>query len=194
MPLTYIKTIGRALIPKKTKDIIVLMCLTGIFTYVGWGLFIQIPPEVTVYSETQYPKTVPRGGYFYLTFDLAFNKDCRIEARRFIRASDNVLYLAQEDIKDVRADERIQYVVKVPVGDSIPLGKGLVQSKFAYRCDFWSRWLRPIELWGQARPIEIVQNAGLDPAVLPLWPDERCALPPRDGFIVVRSYYRKKAR
>lgn len=188
MPLHYIKRVFKAVIPRRTADVITVSLMVVAIVYPSYKVIFQDMPIVTVYSETQYPRSVPRGGYFFLRFDLEFDRDCNIYARRFIIASDGVAYLAQEDYKNVTGGERIQYTVRVPVSEAMPLGNALFRSQFIYRCDFWARWIKPVERAGQARRV-IITPEGTQPTS-----DAGCILPPREGFTVVRAYYRKKKR
>ncbi|QIG74983.1 hypothetical protein EVC26_064 [Rhizobium phage RHph_I72] len=187
--MMYLRTVAKAIIPRKLHDIVIVGCLTTLFVWAGFQIFLQSPPGVLVNAETQYPRSVPRGGFFYLNLDLTFDHDCTIKARRFIIARDGVEYLAQEDVKDVAANERIQYTVTVPVSESLPAGPALLKSQYAYECDFWSRWVRNITQADRIRRFEITE-----PVPQPTPSSFACELEPKPGFLVVRSYYRRDPR
>lgn len=156
--MDYLRGVIKAVIPRKLKDIIAVAILASTFSYAGVKLVLDDPPKVNVYSETTYPKQAPRGGFFYLNFDLSFDRDCVVVARRLLIGSDGVEYLASEDRKEVTKDERMRYVVRVPVVSAVPLGRGFIRSDFEYGCDWWSRHIRPIRQQGRLRSVEIVAD------------------------------------
>lgn len=178
--------IFRAVVPKKPIDAVVVAVLSAAIFTVGYKLILQTPPEVRVYSETEYPKEVVRGSYFYLNFDLSFGKACRVVAKRYIIGSDGVEYLASEDRKEVAKDERMQYVVRIPVVTAIPLGHALMRSDFEYGCDWWTRNIRPTTAKGRTRNFVVVSQVGDL-----IRKDASCALPPEPGMTVVRTHYRR---
>lgn len=187
--MNYARNVAKAIIPRKPHDILWVSVLCSLFVWAGYQTLLQAPPRAIVNTETQWPKSVPRGGYFYLNFDITFDKSCTIKARRFILASDGVEYLAQEDEKSVEAGERLKYTVTVPVAESLPIGSAFVRSQFTYECDFWSRWVRSLTQGGRARRFEITE-AGTQPT----YSKFACSLKPKPGYIVVRSYYRRDPR
>lgn len=178
----------RAIVPRKKKDIIVVSFLAPLLTYVGWNLVMPSPPDITVHTETQYPKEVIRGSYFYLNFDLTFGRACNVTARRFITGSDNIEYLALEDSKEVTAGQRVQYTIRVPVALNIPYGPATIRSDFEYQCDFWSRHVRPIFVKGRTRQITVLAQDSSNRVS-----HDMCSLPEEPGFSVIRAHYRRKA-
>lgn len=178
--------IFRAIVPKRPVDAVVVSVLAAVLFTVGYKLVLQTPPEVRMYSETEYPKEVVRGSYFYLNFDLSFDKACSVIAKRYIIGSDGVEYLASEDRKEVAKDERMQYVVRVPVVTAIPLGQARMRSDFEYGCDWWSRNVRPVTTKGRTRNFLIVSQVGDL-----IRKDAACELPPEPGMTVVRAHYRR---
>nr|QIG67166.1 putative tail protein [Rhizobium phage RHph_TM26] len=187
--MLYMRTLARAVVPRKTHDIILVSIVASALFWAGYQAIFQTAPGTVVYTETQWPRSVPRGGFFYLNFDVAFDRSCTITAHRYIRASDGVEYLAQEDVKQVEAGDRVQYTVTVPVGESLPKGPALIQSKFEYECDFWSKWIRSTRQAGRVRRFEITE-AGTQPTYY----GAACVLEPKTGFTAVRAYYRRDHR
>lgn len=187
----YLRTLAKAVIPRKPHDIVIVSVLAALFTWAGFQILLQSPPRAIVNAETQWPRSVPRGGFFYLNFDLTFDKSCTIRARRIITASDGVEYLAQEDEKEVAAGDRLKYTVTVPVSESLPEGPAFIRSQLTYECDFWSRWIRHITSAGRSRrflitpPTDTAQPTAFD------FDPASCVLPARPGFTVVRAHYRR---
>lgn len=156
--MDYFRGILKAIIPRKPKDILAVAVLASSFSYVGYNLVFDDPPKVNIFTETTYPKQAPRGGFFYLNFDLSFGRTCVVTARRILVGSDGVEYLAGEDRKEVIKDERMRYVVRVPVMPNVPLGRGFLRSDFEYGCDWWSRYVKPIRSQGRLRSVDVVMN------------------------------------
>ncbi len=167
----------------KRLERILIAGLSCAFTYAGYVAFIEAPPQVTIYAETQYPREVVRGGYFYLTYDMSYDQDCEVKTRRMIVGSDGIEYLAQEESKAVVKNDRMQYVVRVPVSDALPFGPAVVRSDLEYRCNFWTNWIVPLQRSSQGRQIRIVEDLGK------IGGDWLLAKP---GFIIVKSHYRRK--
>jgi len=167
----------------KRTEWLLMTILTGAFIYAGYMFLLQSPPTVTIFSQTQYPKEVVRGGYFFLSFDLSFSKSCNVRIRRIIVGNDGVQYLAQEEEKEVIADKRVQYIVRVPVSDAIPYGNALVRSDVEYGCNLFSRYFVPIGDSGQGRQIKVVPFIEQE--------SSKCGLLPEPGFTIVRAYYRR---
>ncbi|QIG73275.1 hypothetical protein EVC02_054 [Rhizobium phage RHph_N17] len=188
--MLYMKTLAKAVIPRKPHDIVIVSILTTLFTWAGFQVLLQSPPRTIVNAETTWPSSVPRGGFFYLNFDLTFDKSCTLKAKRIITASDGVEYLAQQDEKDVAAGERLRYTVTVPVSESLPAGPAFIRSQISYECDFWSRWIRNITQAGRARRFLITDP--VQPSALEL-DQSACLLPRKPGFTVVRAHYRRVA-
>lgn len=186
--MEYAKGIAKAIIPRKLKDIIAVTILTSLMTYGGYMTFLQPAPTVTLHTETHYPTEVIRGSYFTLNFDLEFGRACSVVAKRYIVGSDGVEYLALEDSKEVQANERMRYAVRIPVDLSVPYGPATFHSEFEYGCDWWSRHVRGIKSRGQNRAINVLSESSLNLDHL-----ASCELPPEPGFTVVRAHYRRVA-
>lgn len=185
--MDYFRGIMKAIVPRKPKDIVAVSILASFFSWVGFSVVLSTPPQVTVYTETTYPKEAPRGGFIYLNFDLSFGKACLVNARRVIIGSDGVEYLAIEDSKEVKADERMKYVVRVPVAPAIPMGPAQIRSDFEFGCDWWSRHVWPIKNEGRTRQVNILPApAAFNGKV------GDCTLPEEPGMIAIRAHYRKK--
>lgn len=154
--------IFRALRPKKRKDYIAMGILIPALTYIGWKVTNPDYPTTIVWNETQYPKEVVSGSYFFLTFDLQWNQTCDVLSRRYITGNDGIQYLASEDSKTVVKDERTQYVVRIPVDTNIPLGPATVRSDFSFSCDWFTTYIRPMNKIGRSRNILITSRTGMN--------------------------------
>lgn len=159
--MDYFRGIIKAVIPRRLKDAIAVTILATLFSYVGVKLILEEPPKVNIFTETTYPKQAPRGGFFYLNFDLSFGKACVVTARRILIGSDGVEYLASEDRKEIAKDERMKYVVRIPVVSAVPIGSGYIRSDFEYGCDWWSRYVKPIRQTGRLRSVDIISDQKL---------------------------------
>ena len=162
--MEYWKGILKAIIPRKFKDIIAVSLLAPTMVYMGYRLAFPQAPIVTVRQETVYPKEVVRGSYFFLAFDLQWDQTCDVSAQRYIIGSDGIEYLAQEDQKQVIKDQRMQYIVRIPIPLSIPVGPAKVRSDFSYECDWFSHWIKATNVSGRIRNINIMSEIGLTPA------------------------------
>lgn len=154
--LDYPMGIFRAMRPKTRKEAIALALFAPLMTYACYSAVMKEVPQTQVFTDTAYPKEVIRGSVFFLVFDLAFNRSCRIESRRIVTGSDGVEYLSKEESKEVKAGERMQYIVRVPIGPEIPYGPARIRSDFEYGCDFWSRYVSSIKSRGRDRFFNII--------------------------------------
>lgn len=154
--LSYPLGIFRALKPKTFSEALLIIIIAPLMSYVCYSAITKQVPRTQVFTDTSYPQEVARGGYFFLVFDLAFDRTCLIESKRIITGSDGVEYLASQDSKEVSAGERMKYVVRVPVGPEIPYGPAQIRSDFEYGCDFWSRYVSSIKSSGRNRFFKII--------------------------------------
>lgn len=158
--MEYYTGIVRALIPRKTKDIVFMSIMVPMLSAVGYKFCFPNYPKVLVVSETQYPKEVISGSYFFLNFDLQWNQTCDVLAKRYITASDGIEYLASEDFKQVVANERTRYTTRIPVANTLPYGDSKIRTKFTYGCDWFSRYVKNMEVDGRDRSFTIVGVTG----------------------------------
>lgn len=164
--MKYLTGILKALIPHTALDAAVVLVLGPVLAYVGYMAFIKDTPSAIVNSETQYPQTVERGSYFWLTFDLTFDQSCTMQAERVITGSDNVEYVASEEGgREVIAGVPVQYTVRVPVTPAIPYGIAYVRSDVNWQCDLWSRYVRSRETRGLSRQIRVVPAGSVPPSL-----------------------------
>lgn len=187
--MNYLNGVARSLVPRSIRDAITLALLSIMLTYLGVRVLMPVPPKVQVFVETDYPRQVIRGSYFYLNFDLAFNKSCLVTARRYIVGNDGTEYLALEDSKEVVAGERMRYTVRIPVDISIPYGLAKVRSDFEYSCDWFDRYVKAIRVTGRERTIQILSESS--EAVKST---DMCQLPPEPGYIAIPTHYRRVAK
>lgn len=159
--MEYWMGIGKALIPRKKKDMIALLLLVPTLTYGLNQVFNPDIPKATVHSETTYPKEVIGGGYFFLSFDLTWSKSCDVTAYRYITPSDGIQYLASTDQRSVVADQEDQYVIRVPVSNTYPTGSATFRSDFEFSCDWFSKYIRPMTLTGRSRHFTILKAVGM---------------------------------
>lgn len=163
--MKYIAGIIRALIPHTPLDAALVLVCAPVLAYVGYMALLKDVPHAIRNSETQYPQTVERDSYFWLTFDLTFDQTCTMNAQRIITGSDDVEYVASEEKRDVVAGVPIQYNVRVPVTPAIPYGVAYVRSDFLWQCDLWSRYIRARPQRGINRQIKIVPAGSVKPSV-----------------------------
>lgn len=180
-----IEKLIRSFIPDTGREVFGLVMVSTLLSYVVYSIFLQPPPSVIIYNEEPYIPEVAQGGYLTWKVDVSYNRSCNVLAKRIITGSDGVEYLAVEDSKDVIANERVQYEVRVPVSSAMPLGPAHIRSKVEYRCDFWTTYIKPITTMGRDRGFIILPPEDpVKPAAM------NCILPHRPGYIVVRAYYR----
>lgn len=60
------------------------------------------------------------------------------------------------DSKNIVKNQRLTYTTRIPIPFTIPPGKALIRSDFAYACDWWDRYISPIHVRGRDRVIEIL--------------------------------------
>lgn len=163
--MKYLTGIINALIPRTLLDASIVFIGGSILAYVGYMAIFKDVPRAIRNAETQYPATVERDSYFWLTFDLTFNQTCTMNAQRIITGSDNVEYIASEERRDVTAGVPIQYSVRVPVTPAIPYGIAYVRSDFLWQCDLWSRYIKARPQRGIQRQIKIVPPGSVMPSL-----------------------------
>lgn len=161
--MDYWTGIIRAVIPRKLKDVVALAVLVPGFSVIGYKLIFPTVPNITVYEETQYPKEVRRGDYFFLNFDLSWDQTCLVTSKRYITGTNGIEYLAAEDTKQVIKDQRMRYIVRFPINLSVPYGQATVRSDFSYACDWFSRYIREAKVTGRNRYITVLPGMTVMP-------------------------------
>lgn len=159
--MDYVRGIARAIIPHKMKDVIALLLLVPTAVYMLNKWVNPDLPKTTVHVETAYPREVISGGYFFLSFDLSWSRSCDITAYRYIIPSDGIQYLASVDSRSVEANREEQFVIRVPVSNTYPIGPATFRSDFQFSCDWFSRYIRPMTLTGRSRHFTIVKAVGM---------------------------------
>lgn len=156
--MTYYRRVISSIIPKRRKDFLAMVVLVPVIAIPGYHIFFKSPPNVTIYSETSYPKEIRRGETLMLNYDLSWDRTCEMTAARFITASDNIEYKTLEDTKTLLKDIRFKYTARIPIPVAIPPGAARVRSDFYYSCDWWSEYISPIHVRGQDRNIMILPS------------------------------------
>lgn len=181
--IKYIKRILAAAAPDHWSEALLIAVVAPVLTYFLYMGFIKDTPNVQVYSETSWPPKVHQNETLVIDVDISFDETCTVTARRILRAADATEYVVSEDIREVIANDRMQYSVNVPITTAVPVGPATVRGEFSYACDLWSRYVRTRTRRGTERPIEVLPPAPVEPVKL--------SLPPKEGSVIVRAHYRK---
>lgn len=160
--MNYLLRIFKAILPSTPAETAIMAVAVPLLVVFGYTAMHRERPVVTNYMDPIYPKTIERGTYFFLIFDVSYGETCEIDATRVIRGKDGVEYVALEERKFLQAGERWKGPVRIPVGPEIPFGPAVIRSDFVYKCDLWDRYINARKSRGRERVVEIVPPVSAD--------------------------------
>lgn len=150
---TWVTKTTRFLFPNSLREWSLTLPLVAIIVTVGVSLVLDRRPVVSSKSELLTPQ-VRAGEEFIISYEIEWNRNCRIDGRRFIVDSTRKTHPFALDSRWVRPGVDT-FDIRLTVPKDAALGPADYRGVIQYRCN-WIQNLVPIEQTLSTREFEIL--------------------------------------